>query len=57
MAEYTVPVEIEIDKEEEKHVLELAETINEKLKETLSLAGELVSVLTKLDVSFAVGDN
>ena len=34
MAEYTVPVIIEIDKKEEKHVLELAETINQKLKET-----------------------
>ena len=54
MAEYTIPVKIEIDKEKEADVLASIERIQVKLKEAKSLADELASSLSALTVSVNV---
>ena len=54
MAEYTVPVRIALDKEQEKDVIGRIESIQAKLKEAKSLADELASFLSELTFSVNV---
>lgn len=54
MDEYTVPVKISLNKEQEKDVMDRIENIQAKLKEAKSLADELASFLSEIKFSVNV---
>lgn len=54
MSEYSKPVHIKLNSEEEKEVLTRIQSIQDKLKEAKSLADELASSLSTLTISVTV---
>ena len=54
MTDYSIPVHVKLNSEEEKEVLAKIQSIQEKIKEAKSLADELASSLLALTISVNV---
>lgn len=54
MADYSIPVHLKLNSEEEKEVLTRIQSIQDRLKEAKSLADELASFLSALTISVDV---